>query len=109
MDRQKVRAVWLGVGGGLEAFLGPAMRHTPAEIDQLTEASMPLAEAFGLEWLGNWVLVLGFAGTVATIEFPKLRQLRPAEARPVEPEATAQPVTADMRDELGPQPTPTSR
>lgn len=78
--RTRVRSLWLGLGGTMEVMLGPEMHHEPRDIDTLTAATIPLAEAFGMEWLGNWVHVIGLAGAVAVVELPKLRAVQARKA-----------------------------
>lgn len=76
VDRAKIRGVWQAVGLSLEGYFGPPMAHSDRDVQLLTDASVPLVEAFGMAWLGNWILVLSFVGTVVGVEGPKLRALR---------------------------------
>lgn len=76
--RDRVRSIWLGAGGMLEVMMGPAMHHDARDVETLTTATLPLAHAFGLEWLGNWAHVIGFVGAVAAVELPKLRAVQAA-------------------------------
>ncbi len=110
--RTRLRSAWMGVGGMLEVWFGSPMHHEERDIATLTEASLPLARAFGMEWLGNWVHVLGFAGAVAAVELPKLHQVKAAKllAAPKDEATTADgrkayTPFADPEPEAAPAPT----